>query len=75
MIDVKHLVLDHLICRAKFPPPQPCRKPATFYLSPYWVEVVSYSPKARIVRFRRVHECGTLRRMSRLRFERQARPA
>lgn len=44
------------------------------YLSPYWVEVVSYSPKARIVRFRRVHE-RELRRMSRLRFEREARPA
>lgn len=44
------------------------------YLSPYWVEVVSYSPKSRIVRFRRVHET-TIRRMSRLRFEKQARVA
>lgn len=46
----------------------------TAYLSPYWVEVVSYSPKAKIVRFRRVHET-TLRRMGRKAFERKARAA
>jgi hypothetical protein len=47
---------------------------ATWVLGDYFVRVDSYSPKARIVRFRRVHE-KTIRRMSRLRFERQARPA
>ena len=46
----------------------------TAYLSPYWVEVVSYSPKSKIVRFRRVHE-QMIRRMGRLAFERKARAA
>lgn len=45
-----------------------------FYLSPYWVEVISYSPKARIVRYRRLsREKSPLERMGRLRFEREAR--
>ena len=43
-----------------------------YLLGDYFVRVISYSPKARIVRFRRVHE-QTIRRMSRLRFEREAR--
>lgn len=45
----------------------------TYHLADYYVRVVSYSPQSRIVRFRRVHET-TLRRMGRLRFEREARP-
>lgn len=45
-----------------------------YLLGDYFVRVDSYSPKARIVRFRRVHE-STIRRMSRLRFEKQARAA
>lgn len=46
----------------------------TAYLSPYWVEVVSYSPQSRIVRYRRVHE-QVIRRMGRLSFKKKARPA
>lgn len=45
-----------------------------YQLGEYYVRIESYSPKARIVRFRRVHET-TVRRMSRLRFEKQARVA
>ena len=47
---------------------------AVAYLSPYWCQVVSYSPQSRIVRFRRVHE-QTIRRMGRLSFEKKARAA
>lgn len=45
-----------------------------FYLSPYWVQVVSLSPQSRIVRYRRVHE-QVIRRMGRLAFLKQARAA
>lgn len=45
-----------------------------YHLADYFVRIESYSPKARIVRFRRVHE-QIIRRMSRLRFEKQARLA
>jgi hypothetical protein len=45
-----------------------------FYLSPWWVEVISYSPKSRIVRYRRLARGkAPLQHMSRLRFERMAR--
>jgi hypothetical protein len=43
------------------------------YLESFWVDVVSYSPKARNVRYRRLHE-KRLRYMRRVQFERGARP-
>jgi hypothetical protein len=42
------------------------------YLENYWVDVVSYSPKARNVRYRRLGE-PHLRYMRRIQFERGAR--
>ena len=45
-----------------------------FYLDPYWVEVVSYSPKAKIVRFRKLSRTPTpIQRMGRLAFLKRAR--
>jgi hypothetical protein len=42
------------------------------YLENYWVDVVSYSPKARNVWYRRLHE-PQLRYMRRIQFELGAR--
>lgn len=45
-----------------------------FYLEPWWVEVVSYSPKSKIVRFRKLSRTpAPLERMGRKAFERKAR--
>lgn len=53
--------------------PAPTKRDArTFYLSPYWVGVDSFSPQSRIVRYRRVHE-QTIRRMGAKAFGRKAR--
>lgn len=50
---------------------------AVAYVSPWWVEVVSYSPKAKIVRFRKLARRGQpvppIERMGRKAFERKAR--
>lgn len=48
----------------------------TFYLSPWWVEVVGFTPKRRFVRYRKISRGMTpIERISRARFERKARPA
>lgn len=47
---------------------------AMFYLEPWWVEVVSFSPKLKIVRFRKLSRSpAPIERMGRLAFERMAR--
>lgn len=71
MIDVTHvdcsrpeyLVVDE---PHRFPPG------AMVYLENYWVDVLSYSPKSRNVRYRRFGETHT-RYMRRTQFERGAR--
>lgn len=49
------------------------------YVSHWWAEVVSYSPKAKLVRFRKLAPNGApmppIERMGRLAFIKQARPA
>ena len=48
----------------------------TFYLPPYWVEVVGLTPKRRFVRYRKISRGLTpIERISRVRFQREARPA
>lgn len=48
----------------------------TFYLSPWWVEVVALTPKRRFVRYRKIGRgLSPIERISRVRFEREARPA
>lgn len=45
------------------------------YLSPWWVEVVSYSPKSKMVRYRRLWRTPLpIERMGRKAFEKRARP-
>ena len=45
-----------------------------FYLSPFWVEIASYSPQSKIVRFRKLSRTPTpIQRMGRLAFLKRAR--
>lgn len=52
---------------------------AVVYVSPWWVDVVSYSPKAKLVRFRKLARNGApvppIERMGRIAFTKQARAA
>lgn len=46
-----------------------------FYLSPWWVEVVDYSPKAKMIRYRKLSRTpAPVERMGRLSFLKHARP-
>lgn len=46
-----------------------------FYLSPWWVEVVDYSPKAKMIRYRKLSRTpAPVERMGRLSFLKNARP-
>lgn len=48
---------------------------AMFYCDPFWIEVVDYSPKAKIIRFRRLTRDGKapIERMGRKAFLKTAR--